>query len=695
MADTDETRRNVDVDVVGTVASRMRCSLLAAVLALSFSTTVEARTPVASQRIQAKTRVIAGHLLVKPTTTTKAPAAFTAALAERLGVTLRIERELLLGWLLLDVEGVDDEAATLSLVERAEKSPGVAAAAAEWVWRPFATPGDPFFQFMWHLDAIGARAAWDLSQGRSQNLVGVVDTGTAFSHEDLQGKRAREFDFISDGFQSADGDGRDGDATDVGDAADCDGNGQLDGPSSFHGTHVAGTILAGGDNGTGIAGVNWNARLVTGRALGRCGGTTVDIDEAVAWMAGFQIDGVPSLPASERPRVVNLSLGATGAPCDAFTNDVWNAVVAQGVVIVVAAGNDTAPVASPANCPASLAVAAFGPNNGNQLATYSNFGPEIDIVAPGGDQGRTGVFEDGVLSSIDASVSPFQNSEPYTFFQGTSMAAPHVAGVISLMIDVNPGLSVNDVTDLLKTASSDCTSCQGKPALRADLAVAGAAGTEVTTDPGDSCVGTLFCSPGQLCAALDGEAVCQVSCDDDSDCAASQDCASLNGGGGVCVARIGEGEGEGEPVGECDPRRGNLDCRSGEHCEEDDGVTTCERGEGAIGVGGLCERADDCSTGLCDRGVCTVTCDDEDCRDGYSCADEDDSGVPGGLCRADSCLADPSICEDGFDCSYSPDERYVCSAGASNYRGLCGSQPAAWAPLPVLGLLLLLRRRRR
>ncbi len=674
----------------------MRCSLLLLVVALSLSPTAAARGP-----INNKSRLIAGHLLVKPATD-KEPAAFAQALGRRLGVTLSVERELVFGWLKLSAAGVDDEAETLRLVDRAAKVPGVRAAAAEWVWRPFATPGDPFFEFMWHLDAIGARAAWDITQGRAQNLVGVVDTGTAFSHEDLQGKRAREFDFIADVSEAADGDGRDADATDVGDAADCDGDGQVDGPSSFHGTHVAGTILAGGDNGIGITGVNWNARLVSGRALGRCGGTTVDIDEAVAWMAGFQIDGVPSLAANERPRVVNLSLGATGAPCDAFTDDVWNQVVAQGVVIVVAAGNDAAPVASPANCPASLAVAAFGPNGGNRLASYSNFGAEIDIVAPGGDQ-NTGAFEDGVLSSIDASVSPFQDGEPYTFYQGTSMAAPHVAGVISLMIDVNPALSVDDVTDLLKTASGECTNCQGKPALRADLAVAAAAGTEIVTEPGDSCAGTLFCSVGQSCVNLSGELVCQSSCDNDGDCAASQFCSN----NGVCVALpIGEGEGEGEegegegeegeeePIGECDPRRGNLDCDSGDHCEENDGVTSCERGEGDIGVGGLCGDAEDCSTGLCDRGVCTLTCDD-DCRDGYTCSEEDESGVPGGLCRADSCFDDPSICEEAFDCSYSSTQRYVCAAGPSNYRGACGSQPAAWAPVPVVALLLLLRRRRR
>jgi hypothetical protein len=97
---------------------------------------------------------------------------------------------------------------------------------------------------------------------------------------------------------------------------------------------------------------------------------------------------------------------------------------------------------------------------------------------------------------------------------------------------------------------------------------------------------------------------------------------------------------------------------------------------------------------LCDRGVCTVTCDDEDCREGYTC-DDRDSGVPGGLCRADSCLDDVDICGDGFDCSYSSESRYVCAVGASNYRGVCGEKPGSMWPAPLVAVLLWGNRRRR
>jgi len=410
----------------------------------------------------------------------------------------------------------------------------------------------------------------------------------------------------------------------------------------------------------------------------------------VAWMAGFEVQPAPSLAAANRPRVINLSLGATGAPCDDFTNDVWSAVTARGHIIVVAAGNDgnNVAVASPANCPDSVAVAAFGPVNGTSLAPYSNFGPEIAIIAPGGDQRQD--FADGILSSVDASISPFQDAIPYAFYEGTSMAAPHVAGVISLMLDVNGGLTRNAVVDLLKSNGGTCATCRNKPTLRADLAVAAAAGTVLTTNPGDSCAGTAFCSPGQVCSS-GANPICQQSCTTASDCGGGQ-CT-----GNVCVGgpAEGEGEGEGEPVGDCDVRRGNMDCQVGEGCVlDDDDLGRCESGrDGDLKNGELCERGRDCGSGLCDRGVCTVTCDDEDCRDGYRCADEDD--IPGGICRADSCLEDVEICGEGFDCSYSSDSRYVCSVGASNYRGFCGEMPGSLWPTPLLAAFLWGSRRRR
>jgi len=641
--------------------------------------------PVRSTGLRPGQRLVEGQLLIKPGTAVKDPAAFVAALSKDARAPLRLVRTVVLDWLLVEADGVATEDATLALIAKVKTTKGVRDTAAVWVWRAFATPSDPFFEFMWHLDAIGARAAWDRTQGRTANLVGVVDTGTVFGHEDFVGKNAAGFDFISDANTAADGNGRDADANDPGDASECS-------PvSSFHGTHVGGTILANGSNNVGITGVNWNARLVTGRALGRCGGTNVDINEAVAWMAGFEVNPAPTLAQANRPRVINLSLGLSGQPCDGFTDDVFRAVTQRGHILVVAAGNDgnNVAVASPANCSDAVAVAAFGPRGGQSLAPYSNFGPEIAVIAPGGDQGAD--FNQGVLSAVDASVSPFQGGTPYSFYEGTSMAAPHVAGVISLMLDVNPSLSKTQVTDLLKSNGGSCSTCRNKPTLRADLAVNAAAGTQLTTNPGDSCTGTGFCSNGQTCSSTVNP-VCQQDCTDDADCDADERCAN-----DVCVPRGGEGEGEGEPdVGECDVRRGNMDCNSGSGCVERDGLGECVRGrDGDKKNGELCESNSDCGSGLCDRGVCTTTCDDQGCRDGYRCSREDDSGVPGGLCRADSCADDPDICGEGFDCSFSSEDRYVCAVGPSNYRGFCGAMPMATTPVWFLALLLAWRRRRR
>jgi serine protease len=674
---------------------RMTRMLAALVVALACAAPALANTPSPSKT---SARLLVGQLLVKPAE----PPQDRDAWVKALGATLVFEREVVRGWLLLRDDTLASEDQTLALVQRLEKHERVAGAAAVWMWRAFATPTDPFFEFMWHLDTIGARAAWDITQGRSTNLVGVVDTGTLVAHEDLASKVASGFDFISDPRSAADGDGRDGDFNDPGDGADCGFGPQ---PSSFHGSHVAGTVLAATNNGAGISGVNWNARLVTGRALGRCGGNTVDINEAVAWMAGFDVASAPTLSAAERPRVINLSLGLTGAPCDSFTNDVWNAVRARGHVLVVAAGNDGngAAVASPANCPASVAVAAYGPQNGGvALAPYSNFGPEIDVVAPGGNQSRD--FQEGVLSAVDRSVSPFQGSPPYSFYEGTSMAAPHVAGVVSLMLDVNPGLSPTDIEDLLRSKGGSCSTCRGQPTLRADVAVAAAAGTTITTRPGDSCAGTGTCSAGQTCASDD---LCRVSCTSDAACDGDGDvCVD-----GVCVPEVINGDGDdgddgddGVAFGECDRRRGNMDCENGSGCVvDDDGLGECVEGRDGDGAtGALCDSDRDCGTGLCDRGVCTVTCDDVGCPDGFRC---DDSEVPGGLCRAESCLDDESICGEGSSCSYSSAERYVCALGPSNYKNFlgCGSAPLATttttttiaAPLGLLGLVLWRRGRRR
>lgn len=629
-----------------------------------------------------------------------------AALGEP-GRDLVYVRKLPAGYGLFRINGPDglDEDKTIARVAALKNAPGVKGAAPNRWMKPLIVPDDELLDLMWHLEPIGAPDAWDVTIGESNQRIGVVDTGTFLAHEDLVGKDADGFDFISDTFISADNDGRDADYNDPGDSADCDGNGAL--PSSFHGSHVAGTILANADNGRGIAGVNWNARLVTVRALGRCGGNNVDIMEGMAWLAGFQINGVPDLAASQRPRVINLSLGGEGA-CDDFSRDVTDLVADNGALPVIAAGNDGGPVNSPANCPSAIAVGAYGPGSENPLASYSSFGDEIDIVGPGGDQSSG--FELGVLSFYSDDINP-----PYTFYQGTSMAAPHISGVISLMLALDPTLSRSDVVSILQSTGDPCRDCAGKIGVRADLAVG--AVSNVDTNPGDSC--SQFCSPGQRC--LDN--TCFATCDADSDCASDELCDPFDdvcvvddgGGGGG-----GEGEGEGEGGGPggggagssgalCDLARGNLDCPNSEGCRQDqtegapEGQGVCIRGaDDGDGIGSLCEDDRDCESGLCDRGVCTVTCDfdDGDCQDGFEC---DEDAAPGGLCRAKSCLnEDDDFCEQGSVCHYSSASVYVCAEGEGNYlrcthdvnaRPSGARAPASLALVALLGALIARKRR--
>jgi Subtilase family len=438
-----------------------------------------------------------------------------------------------------------------------------------------------------------------------------------------------------------DGDGRD---TQYEDAGDDD--------NSYHGTHVAGTILANGNNGTGITGLSWGARLVTGRALGYGGGSNDDIMSALAWMAGDGSTEAGTLAASNRPRVVNMSLGAANQ-CSEFEQDVINWVMDQGVIVVAAAGNDGGGVNSPANCQNVVAVGATDSNG--SLASYSSFGNEIDVVAPGGEM--VSDYNEGVLSLY----ADFGADPPYTFYQGTSMASPHVAGVVSLMLDINPSLDVTDVNSIFALSGTEsCTGCQGKPFLRADLALieAGAVPPDPEDPPPDD-----------------------PPPDDPPDGPGPG--PDPGGGGGA----------------ECDPARGNLDCPDRQGClvssESSLGGTCIVGVDGETGIGGLCEDDDECSTGLCVKGVCTTECDEDgDCRDGYDC---DEDAIPGGLglCEPESCKDEgEDFCESDWSCQYSPDENYVCASGGSNYLSCADSRGLGMAPLAAMAALLVIRRRR-
>jgi len=342
--------------------------------------------------------------------------------------------------------------------EMMARDPSIEYAEPDRIMTHMATPTDPRYTDQWHYyeTAGGLRlpTAWDKSTG-SGVVVAVLDTGYR-PHADLSGQFVGGYDFISTAAIGNDGNGRDSDASDPGDAVvagEC-GGGQptRDQGSSWHGTHVAGTVAARTNNGAGVAGVAYNAKIVPVRVLGKCGGYTSDIADAITWSSGGSVSGAPSNP--NKARVLNLSLGGGGA-CDATTQNAINGARSRGAVVVVAAGNDAVNVsnASPANCSGVIAVAATGRTGGR--ASYSNYGTLVDVAAPGGD----GAY--GVLSTLNSGTTA-PASDSYAAYQGTSMATPHVAGVAALMLALNTNLTPDDIESKLKsTARAFPASCSG------------------------------------------------------------------------------------------------------------------------------------------------------------------------------------------------------------------------------------------
>ncbi|MGH9887163.1 MAG: S8 family peptidase, partial [bacterium] len=313
---------------------------------------------------------------------------------------------------------------TVLALKALRRRPDVESAELNTIMRPARVPSDPLYTLQWHYPMIHLPQAWDATTGSPDVVVAVVDTGVVLSHPDLAGKLVPGYDFISSAARARDGDGLDADPNDPGDLS-------LGGASSFHGTHVAGTIGAASDNDRGIAGVAWGAKVMPVRVLGLQGGTAYDVLQGVRFAAGLPNDSATVPP--HRADVINLSL--TGGGFSQVAQDLFNDVRQVGTVVVAAAGNDASSMpAFPASYDGVISVSAVDLNR--RLAPYSNYGSAIDLAAPGGDTSvdRNGdSWADGVLSTL-ASDAGGAFSFTYSFYQGTSMAAPHVAGALALRL---------------------------------------------------------------------------------------------------------------------------------------------------------------------------------------------------------------------------------------------------------------------
>jgi len=366
--------------------------------------------------------------------------------------------------------------------------PGIASAQPDKRMYPAFVPNDQEYPGQWHLfeDTAGIRmpGAWDRETGSSAVVIAQLDTGI-IPHLDLEPPVPRilpGYDFISLPDTANDGDGRDADPTDPGDWAEADDpcydpvNLELNN-SSWHGLSVAGVMVAESDNGTDIAGIDFEAQLLPLRVLGTCGGDLSDVADAIRWAVGLPVSGVPFVNPTPA-KVINLSLSGFDA-CYPEEQAAIDAAVNAGAVVVVAAGNQGSDVASysPANCNNVITVGAV--DRDGSIASYMNVGEEVDLSAPGGDGGE------GILTLLnDGATVPGQDIIRY--IQGTSFAAAQVSAVTALMWAVNDTLSPGMIEELLRRTarmrSFPDPSCNtllcGEGILDADAALAAAADPE-------------------------------------------------------------------------------------------------------------------------------------------------------------------------------------------------------------------------
>jgi serine protease len=332
-------------------------------------------------------------------------------------------------------------------------------------------PNDPLYALQWHYRPNGAGQGqspggagfvsfWEAAQIGSRDVrVAVLDTGLDLTHPEINASAnvAAGADMIANVERGGDGDGIDADAQDAGDQCGAATD------ASYHGTHVAGTIGAANTNDrVGVASGAWNVTVVPVRVLGRCGGQLADIVSGIRWAAGLApvITSAGLQLNNPTPAdIINMSL-TIQAPCPASMQAAIDAAIANDVVVVVAAGNkaNQASLFAPANCNNVIVVGAGDARGG--LSFYSNFGPQLDLIAPGGDvfsdsdgDGRP----DGVLSTRATTSGCYdpvnQNSTErcyYSFLQGTSMATPHVSAALALLA-AQTGLRGRQLEDALFT----------------------------------------------------------------------------------------------------------------------------------------------------------------------------------------------------------------------------------------------------
>lgn len=305
---------------------------------------------------------------------------------------------------------------TVNLIKELEKNPLVEYAEPNFIRKPNYIPNDYYYDILWNLDQISAPEAWNISRGDGV-VAAVLDTGVT-AHEELPASRlVKGYDFVD----------MDEDTSDAG--VEISG---LD----YHGTHIAGIIGASMDNYRGIAGVSPRAFIMPVRII-KESVSSENIANGIRFAAGLS-NPSGKIP-SKKADIINMSLGGEGY--SQTEKNACDAAAAQGVILLSSAGNEgTDIVYYPAGYSSVISVSAVDKNK--QIASYSNFGNFITLAAPGGDGSS---FYDFIVSLG----GPEPNS--YNAMAGTSMATPHVSGVVALMKSINSSLDSQDIFNMISS----------------------------------------------------------------------------------------------------------------------------------------------------------------------------------------------------------------------------------------------------
>ncbi|MBU2634997.1 S8 family serine peptidase [Patescibacteria group bacterium] len=312
----------------------------------------------------------------------------------------------------------------------------VAYAEPNFIAHAFMTPNDPYYTYQWHLDnsvygGINMESAWDISQG-SGVTVAVIDTGIAYENysQDWRNRYYRAPDLADTCFTPG---------------YDFVNNDSHPNDDNSHGTHVAGTVAQSTNNSKGVAGVAFKSCLMPVKVLDRNGsGSYADV-----------IDGI-YYAVDNGAKVINLSLG--GSADSQALKEAVAYTYNKGVIVIAAAGNDGSNIIAYPAAYDEYVIAVGATRYDETLAYYSNFGLSLDLVAPGGDlnvdQNGDG-YGDGVLQNTFNPNTRNTRDFGYWFFQGTSMAAPHVAGTAALVIANGNATTPDEIRAALETTAED------------------------------------------------------------------------------------------------------------------------------------------------------------------------------------------------------------------------------------------------